>query len=62
MIPWANQAPSSSQVPIAHPAAGIIYHKDTRIQLLDLPGIIEGASEGSAFIYIYQYCCLMCTV
>jgi len=25
---------------------GIIYHKDTRIQLLDLPGIIEGASEG----------------
>ena len=25
---------------------GIINHKDTRIQLLDLPGIIEGASEG----------------
>ena len=25
---------------------GIIHHKDTRIQLLDLPGIIEGASEG----------------
>ena len=25
---------------------GIIHHKETRIQLLDLPGIIEGASEG----------------
>ena len=25
---------------------GIINYKDTRIQLLDLPGIIEGASEG----------------
>mmetsp|Transcript_37349 Transcript_37349/g.120368 ORF Transcript_37349/g.120368 Transcript_37349/m.120368 type:complete len:405 (-) Transcript_37349:178-1392(-) len=25
---------------------GIIHHKDCRIQLLDLPGIIEGASEG----------------
>jgi len=25
---------------------GVIYHKDCRIQLLDLPGIIEGASEG----------------
>ena len=25
---------------------GIIYHNDCRIQLLDLPGIIEGASEG----------------
>ena len=25
---------------------GIVHHRDTRIQLLDLPGIIEGASEG----------------
>eukprot|EP00455_Lapot_gusevi_P051135 TRINITY_DN755_c0_g1_i1.p1 TRINITY_DN755_c0_g1~~TRINITY_DN755_c0_g1_i1.p1 ORF type:complete len:367 (+),score=128.01 TRINITY_DN755_c0_g1_i1:108-1208(+) len=25
---------------------GVIHHKDARIQLLDLPGIIEGASEG----------------
>lgn len=25
---------------------GVIHHKDCRIQLLDLPGIIEGASEG----------------
>ncbi|KAL0319429.1 UNVERIFIED_CONTAM: Developmentally-regulated G-protein 2 [Sesamum angustifolium] len=25
---------------------GIIHYKDTKIQLLDLPGIIEGASEG----------------
>jgi len=25
---------------------GIIHHRDCRIQLLDLPGIIEGASEG----------------
>ena len=24
----------------------VIHHKDCRIQLLDLPGIIEGASEG----------------
>jgi small GTP-binding protein len=25
---------------------GIIHYNDTKIQLLDLPGIIEGASEG----------------
>ena len=25
---------------------GVIHYKDARIQLLDLPGIIEGASEG----------------
>jgi len=25
---------------------GIVYHKNCKIQLLDLPGIIEGASEG----------------
>jgi len=25
---------------------GIIHYKDTKIQLLDLPGIIEGASQG----------------
>ena len=25
---------------------GVIHHKDCKIQLLDLPGIIEGASEG----------------
>jgi ribosome-interacting GTPase 1 len=25
---------------------GTIHHKDTKIQLLDLPGIIEGASMG----------------
>ena len=25
---------------------GIVHHRDTRIQLLDLPGIIEGASGG----------------
>lgn len=25
---------------------GIIQYNDTKIQLLDLPGIIEGASEG----------------
>ena len=25
---------------------GIIHYKDCKIQLLDLPGIIEGASEG----------------
>lgn len=25
---------------------GIIHYNDTKIQMLDLPGIIEGASEG----------------
>jgi len=25
---------------------GVIHYKDAKIQLLDLPGIIEGASEG----------------
>jgi ribosome-interacting GTPase 1 len=25
---------------------GVIEYKDAKIQLLDLPGIIEGASEG----------------
>jgi uncharacterized protein len=25
---------------------GIIEHKEAKIQLLDLPGIIEGAAEG----------------
>lgn len=25
---------------------GIVHYNDTKIQLLDLPGIIEGASEG----------------
>jgi len=25
---------------------GVIHYNDTKIQLLDLPGIIEGASEG----------------
>eukprot|EP00976_Prorocentrum_cordatum_P041359 839119-Prorocentrum_minimum.AAC.2 len=25
---------------------GVIHYKDSKIQLLDLPGIIEGASEG----------------
>ncbi|KAK4790660.1 hypothetical protein SAY86_017964 [Trapa natans] len=27
--------------------SGIIHYNDTKIQLLDLPGIIEGASEGT---------------
>lgn len=39
-------ANSPSTCPLTARSAGIIYHKDTRIQLLDLPGIIEGASEG----------------
>ena len=25
---------------------GVIHHNDAKIQLLDLPGIIEGAAEG----------------
>lgn len=35
---------------------GIIHYNDTKIQLLDLPGIIEGASEGKGRgrqVYIY---------
>jgi len=29
---------------------GVIEHKGARIQLLDLPGIIEGASEGECIL------------
>lgn len=47
---------------------GIIHYNDTKIQLLDLPGIIEGASEGkgrgrqvyilSSFSHIWCVCFL----
>ncbi len=30
---------------------GIIKYNNTKIQLLDLPGIIEGASEGRGYLF-----------
>ena len=30
----------------APPSVGVIHYNDAKIQLLDLPGVIEGASQG----------------
>ncbi|XP_029126071.1 uncharacterized protein LOC109792828 [Cajanus cajan] len=41
---WAFHCTSKARILTCIP--GIIHYNDTKIQLLDLPGIIEGASEG----------------
>lgn len=44
--------------------AGVIRYKGAKIQLLDLPGIIEGAKDGKGrgrqvIAGIYMFCCDM---
>ena len=37
---------------------GVIHYNDAKIQLLDLPGIIEGAAQGKGQSQ-YSHCCLL---
>lgn len=37
---------------------GVIEHQGANIQLLDLPGIIEGASQGKGFFFLMINCIL----
>ena len=41
---------------------GVIHYNDAKIQLLDLPGIIEGAAEGKGNVSIDCCLCTDCEV